>query len=36
MEFYGVNPDGGKQQERKAANMFLEFWGLTALFHDIG
>lgn len=36
MEFYGVNPDGGKQQERKAANMFLEFWGLASLFHDIG
>ncbi len=36
MEFYGINPDGGKQQERKAANLFLEFWGLTALFHDIG
>jgi hypothetical protein len=36
MEFYGFNPDGGKPQERKAANMFLEFWGLTAFFHDIG
>ena len=23
-------------QDRDAANLFLEFWGLTALFHDIG
>ncbi len=22
--------------ERKAANLFLEYWGLTSLFHDIG
>ncbi len=35
-EFYGMNPDGGKQQEKEAANLFLEFWGLTSLFHDIG
>ena len=35
-EFYGINLDGGNRQERKAANLFLEFWGLTALFHDIG
>ena len=35
-EFYGLDPDGGKDGERKAANLFLEFWGLTALFHDIG
>ena len=35
-EFYGIDPDGGKQEETKAANLFLEFWGLTSLFHDIG
>ena len=35
-EFYGLDPDGGKAEERRAANLFLEFWGLTALFHDIG
>ena len=35
-EFYGIKPDGGKQQDRKASNLFLEFWGLTSLFHDIG
>ena len=34
--FYGINPKDGKQQENKAANLFLEFWGLTSLFHDIG
>ena len=36
-EFYGINPDENKPQYvRKAANLFLEFWGLTSLFHDIG
>ena len=35
-EFYGIRPDGGKREERKAANLFLEFWGLASLFHDIG
>ncbi len=36
-EFYGINPDDGKlQPARKAANLFLEYWGLTSLFHDIG
>ena len=35
-KFYGFDPDGGKEEERKAANLFLEFWGMTALFHDIG
>ena len=35
-EFYGLDPDGGKAEERRTANLFLEFWGLTALFHDIG
>ena len=35
-EFYNINPDGGKREERKAANLFLEFWGLASLFHDIG
>lgn len=35
-EFYSLDPDGGKEAGRRAANLFLEFWGLTALFHDIG
>ena len=35
--FYGfdTNEDNASQR-RSAANTFLEFWGLTALFHDIG
>ena len=35
-EYYGIRSKNEKQQERKAANLFLEFWGLTSLFHDIG
>ena len=36
-EFYGLDPDEKKkQQDRKAANLFLEYWGLASLFHDIG
>ena len=31
-EFYGIIGS----EEHEAANCFLEFWGLTALFHDIG
>lgn len=31
--FYGFEPN---QDEHRAAAFFLEFWGLTALFHDIG
>ena len=34
--FYGIDPDGTANEEREAANLFLEFWGLTSLFHDIG
>ena len=35
--FYGLNPDEGNHEAScEAANRFLEFWGLTALFHDIG
>ena len=35
--FYGIDTDERKvQQDRKAANLFLEFWGLASLFHDIG
>lgn len=35
--FYRINPDESKAQyDRKAANLFLEFWGLASLFHDIG
>ena len=32
---YGFTMDS-PEQNRAAANSFLEFWGLTALFHDIG
>ena len=28
--------DDEKNRERAAANLYLEYWGLTALFHDIG
>ena len=36
-EHYGFSTDeSDKDQDHKAANMFLEYWGLTALFHDIG
>ena len=35
--FYGFDADeGNRRQRRSAANTFLEFWGLTSLFHDIG
>lgn len=34
--FYGLKPDSGKLNEKKAANMYLEYWGLASLFHDIG
>lgn len=35
--FYHFDTDGGdEEQSRKAAAFFLGFWGLTALFHDIG
>ena len=35
--FYGLDPDdGNREQDRAAAHLFLEYWGLTALFHDIG
>ena len=35
--FYGFDADeGNRPQRRSAANLFLEFWGLTSLFHDIG
>ncbi|MBR6499098.1 MAG: hypothetical protein IKT23_05360 [Clostridia bacterium] len=31
--FYGF---GGEEDEHKAAAFFLEYWGITSLFHDIG
>ena len=35
--FYHFEPDGNDpEQSRAAANFFLEYWGLTSLFHDIG
>ena len=34
-DHYGFTT-GDPEQDRAAANSFLEFWGLTALFHDIG
>ena len=35
-EFYKQILDGETKQEQAAANLFLEFWGLASLFHDIG
>ena len=36
-EFYHFNPDESDQEaDHEAANMFLKYWGLTSLFHDIG
>ena len=35
--FYGFDTDDKNPEEScKAANFYLEYWGLTALFHDIG
>ncbi len=35
--FYGFDPDdSNKQEDHAAACCFLEYWGLTSLFHDIG
>ena len=34
---YGFNPDKtDSDEDRAAAHCFLEYWGLTSLFHDIG
>ena len=36
-EFYGLDPDEeNAESDREAACLFLEYWGLTSLFHDIG
>ena len=36
-EFYHISAsENNPEAERKAANLYLEFWGFTALFHDIG
>ncbi|MCR5795905.1 MAG: hypothetical protein K6G61_11235 [Solobacterium sp.] len=36
-EYYGIGTDERKKaDDRKAANLYLEYWGMTALFHDIG
>lgn len=35
-DFYGIAPEGDGLREREAANLFLEYWGITSLFHDIG
>ena len=36
-KFYDFDPDEANEKEdHKAASCFLEFWGLTSLFHDIG
>ena len=36
-EFYNFDPDENNQAEdHRAAGFFLEYWGLTSLFHDIG
>ncbi len=35
--FYGFDPDdSNKADDHAAARCFLEYWGLTSLFHDIG
>ena len=35
--FYGFDPsDDNKEADHEAAGCFLEYWGLTSLFHDIG
>ena len=35
--FYGFDPDEKNiEEDRRAACCFLEYWGLTSLFHDIG
>ena len=35
-EFYGLAPDSDPESDRAAACLFLEYWGLTSLFHDVG
>ena len=35
-QFYHLPHDGSDAAKHAAANHFLEFWGLTSLFHDIG
>ena len=35
-EYYQADIKNGPDADRQAACQFLEFWGLTALFHDIG
>ena len=36
-KFYGFDPDDeNAEEDHAAACCFLEFWGLTSLFHDIG
>lgn len=36
-KFYGFDTDeSNKKEDLAAAHCFLEFWGLTSLFHDIG
>ena len=36
-EFYHLNAnENNKEESCKAASLFLEYWGLTSLFHDIG
>jgi hypothetical protein len=35
--FYHFSPDADHSEETgKAAHFFLEYWGMTALFHDVG
>ena len=35
--FYHFTPDADHPEEsKKAAHFFLEYWGMTALFHDVG
>ena len=34
--FYHLTDSASPERDREAAHLFLEYWGLTALFHDIG
>ncbi len=34
--YAGALGEGGEHEGKSAANLFLEFWGLASLFHDIG
>ena len=35
-EYYGFNKTGSRQELLQANHCYLQYWGLTSLFHDIG